>query len=71
MEDQAKCVMPDYEAECKILYAKYHDEKELNQKMSNEIQDMKNYFENMERNNALMKAQLDIVYLIFGGRNHG
>lgn len=64
MEDQGKCVMPDWESE-------YHRQLELNQMMSNEIQDMKNYFENMERNNALMKAQLDIVYLIFGGRHHG
>lgn len=64
MEDQAKCVMPDWESE-------YHRQLELNHKMSCEIQDMKNYFEAMERNNALMKAQLDIVYLIFGGRNHG
>lgn len=64
MEDQAKCVMPDWESE-------YHAACELNKRMSNEIQDMKNYFEAMERNNAIMKAQLDIVYLIFGGRNHG
>ena len=64
MDEQKKCVMPDYEAEYRRLC-------EENQKMSMEIQDMQNYFGAMERNNAIMKAQLDIVYLIFGGRNHG
>ena len=64
MEDQNKCVMPDLESE-------YHRQLEVNQKMSNEIKDMQTDFGNMERNNAIMKAQLDIVYLIFGGRNHG
>lgn len=64
MEDQGKCVMPDWESE-------YHAVCKLNEKMSNEIQDMKHYFERQGRQNEIMKAQLDIVYLIFGGRNHG
>lgn len=64
MDEQNKCVMTDWESE-------YHRMCEENQKMSMEIQDMQNYFGAMERNNAIMKAQLDIVYLIFGGRNHG
>lgn len=64
MEDQGKCVMPDWESE-------YHAACELNKMMSNEIQDMKSYFEKQKRENEIMKAQLDIVYLIFGGRNHG
>ena len=62
MEDQAKCVMPDWESE-------YHAACELNKRMSNEIQDMKGYFERQEREHAMMQAQLDIVYLIFGGKN--
>jgi hypothetical protein len=75
MDEQNKCVMPDYEAECKRLYAKYHEEKELNQKMSDEIRGMKDYFENRERDHyqeaAILKAKLEMVYLIFGGRNYG
>lgn len=61
MEDQGKCVMPDWESE-------YHAACELNKRMSNEIQDMKAYFERQSRENEIMKAQLDIVYLIFGRR---
>lgn len=61
MEDQAKCVMPDWESE-------YHAACELNKRMSNEIQDMKNFFEGQKRENEIMRAQLDIVYLIFGRR---
>lgn len=64
MEDQAKCVMPDWESE-------YHAACELNQKMSYEIRDMKNYFECQKRENEIMKAKLEMVYLIFGGRNYG
>lgn len=63
MEGQAKCARPDYEDE-------YRRQLELNQRMSNEIQDMKAFFERQEREHAIMKAQLDIVYLIFGGGNH-
>lgn len=61
---QKECVMPDWEAE-------YHRQLELNQKMSNEIQDMKNFFEGQKRENEIMKAKLEMVYLIFGGRNYG
>jgi len=64
MEDQAKCVMPDWESE-------YHAACELNKRMSNEIQDMKNFFEGQKRENEIMKAKLEMVYLIFGGRNYG
>lgn len=64
MEDQGKCVMPDWESE-------YHAACELNKRMSNEIQDMKNFFEGQKRENEIMKAKLEMVYLIFGGRNHG
>lgn len=64
MYEQEKCVMPDWESE-------YHRQLELNQKMSCEIRDMKNYFQGLEQQSAIMRAQLDIVYLIFGGRNHG
>ena len=68
MEDQGKCVMPDWEAE-------YHRQLELNHKMSNEIQAMKGYFEEREMKHkqeaAIMNAKLEMVYLIFGGRNYG
>ena len=68
MPEQSKCVMPDddlnYELECCRLW-------EQNEKMSNEIQDMKDYFERQSRENEIMKAKLEMVYLIFGGRNHG
>lgn len=61
MEDQGKCVMPDWESE-------YHAACELNKRMSNEIQDMKNFFEGQKRENEIMKAKLEMVYLIFGRR---
>lgn len=75
MDEQNKCVKPDYELECKRLYAEYHDAIELNKKMSDEIQAMKGYFEEREMKHkqeaAIMKAKLEMVYLIFGGRNYG
>lgn len=64
MDEQKKCVMPDYEAE-------YNKQLVLNEKMSSEIHDMKHYFERQSRENEIMKAKLEMVYLIFGGRNHG
>lgn len=65
MEDKAKCVMTDWESE-------YHAACELNKRMSNEIQDMKGYFEEREMKHkqeaAIMNAKLEMVYLIFGRR---
>lgn len=54
----------DYEAE-------YNKAVELNCMMSQEVRDMKDYFERQSRENEIMKAKLEMVYLIFGGRNHG
>lgn len=64
MDEQNKCVMPDYEAE-------YNKAVELNCKLSKEVRDMKAYFERQSRENEIMKAKLEMVYLIFGGRNYG
>lgn len=68
MDEQKKCVMPDYEAEYRRLC-------EENLKMSMEIQGMKDYFANREMEHKqqaeIMNAKLEMVYLIFGGRNHG
>lgn len=65
MDGQEKCVMPDYEAE-------YNKAVELNCKLSKEVRDMKAYFENREKEHnqeaAILKAKLEMVYLIFGGR---
>lgn len=55
-----KCIGIDYEAQCKTL----SDE---NMKLKEEIA----YLRNMENEFARMRAQLDIVYMIFGGRNNG
>lgn len=68
MDEQNKCVMPDddldYEMECRRLW-------EQNDKMSQEIKAMKNYFEGQRRENEILNAKLEMVYLIFGGRNYG
>ena len=68
MDGQNKCVMPNYEAE-------YNKAVELNCKLSKEVRDMKDYFENREKEHnqeaAILKAKLEMVYLIFGGRNYG
>lgn len=64
MDEQKKCVMPDYEAE-------YNKAVELNCMMSQEVRDMKDYFERQSRENEIMKAKLEMVYLIFGGKNRG
>ena len=68
MDEQNKCVMPDYEAECRRL-------REQNEKMSQEIKAMHHHFENRERDHnretAILNAKLEMVYLIFGGRNYG
>lgn len=64
MEDQAKCVMPDYKVEFDMLCDEH-------KKLSAEFSDMKRYFEKQAIENEIMKAQLEMVYLIFGGRNYG
>ena len=38
-------------------------------KLKTEFFDMKKYFEKQAIENEIMKAQLEMVYLIFGGRN--
>ena len=68
MDEQNKCVMPDYEAECRKLW-------EQKEKMAQEMKAMQHHFENREREHrqeaAIMNAKLEMVYLIFGGRHYG
>lgn len=52
---------PDYEAE-------YHKAMELNAKLTAELEYVKKDYEAMEIEFGRMRAQLDIVHLIFGGK---
>lgn len=56
MNDE-RCAMPDYESECNRLCAE-------NAKLREELA----YHRGKEAELARIKAQLDIVYLIFGGQ---
>lgn len=58
IEDNKTCRM-DYESG-------YHRMCELNKKLECEINEMKYKYDQMESEFARMRAQLDIVYLIFG-----
>lgn len=71
-----KYVMPDYEAEYKRLTEenmKLFDEAErakiIAEDLRRKISDMEFAHDSMETEFARMRAQLDIVYLIFGGHN--
>ena len=64
MEDQGKCVMPDWESE-------YHKMREVYGQLKAKLFDMECRLKNKEREIEVLQARLDIVYLIFGGRNHG
>lgn len=61
MEDQAKCVMPDYKVEFEMM-------RDEHKKLCAEFFDMKQYFEKQAIENEIMKAKLEMVYLIFGRR---
>ena len=57
----AECVMTDFDYKIKL-------EKE-NEKLKDEIKEIKEYYSGVETEFNRMRAQLDIVYLIFGGVN--
>lgn len=57
-----RCAAPDWEAECKRM-------REVCAKLERENEMLRKDYEFMETEFVRMRAQLDIVYLIFGG--HG
>ncbi len=61
MDEQNKCVMPDYKVEFDMLCDEH-------KKLCAEFSDMKQYFEKQAIENEIMKAKLEMVYLIFGRR---
>ena len=63
MKTELTCDL-DYKAEYERLVAERH-------KMQSEIAYLRTELEERETEAHRMRAQLDMVYLIFGGRNHG
>ena len=56
------------EKSCSLDYvSEYEKMRDLNEKLNYEIKELKAQFNSMESEFERMRAQLDIVYLIFGG----
>ena len=64
--DSVQCARPDWEAECKRLTDENQRLRDFNEQLKMKLSDVECKRSHMESEIFKLRAQLDIVYLIFG-----